>query len=197
MKQWWSMILLVTPGVVGCAREVRFVARPRQPIAVTKTVTKTETSLEPAENEDEEEEVELTSLEVSEEIARVCSLPDSTFPFDSAVIGGGAASALDALAACFAEGELAGRHLKIVGHADPRGTEEYNLALGQRRASAVGNYLVSRGIAEDKVETTSVGEYEARGVDEASWARDRRVEILLGDEALLIPKRRGASPDEI
>jgi peptidoglycan-associated lipoprotein len=193
------MMALGLPLAVGaCAKPQQCAARPSPPVAVTRTITKTETALAPtAAPVKPVKEVELTSVEVSEEIARVCALPDSSFAFDSAEIGGAAAVALDKLASCFAEGELAGRHLKIVGHADPRGTEEYNLALGQRRASAVGNYLMTKGISEARIETTSVGEYEARGNDEAGWARDRRVEILLGDEAVILPKRVGSPPEGI
>jgi peptidoglycan-associated lipoprotein len=174
----------------ACARGPRPVARALEPIAVTRTVTRTETRPSPLKAP---KDVELASLEVSEAIARVCALPDSSFDFDSSTIDGSVANALDALAACFREGELAGRHLKIVGHADPRGTDEYNLALGQRRASAVANYLVGKGLPEARIETTSVGEYEAKGKDEAGWQRDRRVEILLGDEAVLLPRPAGGA----
>jgi len=102
------------------------------------------------------------------------------------------------VAGCFREGELAGRHLKIVGHGGSRGREAYNLALGQRRASAVASYLVGRGLPEARIKTTSVGEYEAKGKEESGWRRDRRVEILLGDEAELLPRpASGSAPSGI
>ncbi|MBM4356992.1 MAG: hypothetical protein FJ096_02675 [Deltaproteobacteria bacterium] len=56
---------------------------------------------------------------------------------------------------------------------------------------------MKRGIPDARIETTSVGEYEASGRDEAGWARDRRVEILLGDEAVLEPKKAPPAPGEI
>lgn len=64
----------------------------------------------------------------------------------------------------------------IEGHADERGTREYNLALGERRANAAKNYLVSLGIPESRVSTISFGKErpEATGSDESAWAQNRR-----------------------
>ena len=64
----------------------------------------------------------------------------------------------------------------IEGHADERGTREYNLALGERRANAAKNYLASLGIDASRISTISYGKErpEALGSDEASWARNRR-----------------------
>jgi peptidoglycan-associated lipoprotein len=67
-------------------------------------------------------------------------------------------------------------NVTIEGHADERGTREYNLALGERRANAVRIYLESRGIASARMQTISWGKerLEAFGSDEASHARNRR-----------------------
>lgn len=64
----------------------------------------------------------------------------------------------------------------IEGHADERGTREYNLALGDRRANAAKNYLVARGISPSRITTISYGKERplALGSDEESWARNRR-----------------------
>ena len=64
----------------------------------------------------------------------------------------------------------------IEGHADERGTREYNLALGDRRANAVATYLANRGIAATRITTISYGKERplALGSDEASWAQNRR-----------------------
>jgi peptidoglycan-associated lipoprotein len=61
------------------------------------------------------------------------------------------------------------------GVTDPRGTEEYNIALGDRRAQAVRAYLVSLGIEQARIAVTSVGEEMAQGSDESGWAQDRSV----------------------
>ena len=64
----------------------------------------------------------------------------------------------------------------IEGHADERGTREYNLALGDRRANAAKNYLVARGIDPSRLTTISYGKERpvALGSDESSWAQNRR-----------------------
>ncbi|HIG36721.1 MAG TPA: peptidoglycan-associated lipoprotein, partial [Oceanospirillaceae bacterium] len=70
---------------------------------------------------------------------------------------------------------------KIVleGHADERGTREYNIALGERRGNAVSRYLVVQGVSVDAIEVVSFGEERPvnAGHDSASWAENRRVEI--------------------
>jgi peptidoglycan-associated lipoprotein len=64
----------------------------------------------------------------------------------------------------------------VEGHADERGTRDYNLALGQRRAEAARNYLISTGIAASRIDVISYGKErpEATGSDEQSWAQNRR-----------------------
>ena len=64
----------------------------------------------------------------------------------------------------------------IEGHADERGTRDYNLALGERRANATKNYLVSLGVDASRLNTVSYGKERpiALGSDESSWARNRR-----------------------
>lgn len=71
--------------------------------------------------------------------------------------------------------------LLIEGHCDERGTEEYNLALGERRAKAVRDYLVSLGVSADRLETISYGKSQPLdpGHDEAAWAKNRRAEFTI------------------
>jgi peptidoglycan-associated lipoprotein len=68
------------------------------------------------------------------------------------------------------------KRVTIEGHADERGTREYNLALGDRRANAAKNYLAARGIDASRINTISYGKERpiAMGSDEASWAQNRR-----------------------
>ena len=79
----------------------------------------------------------------------------------------------------------------IAGNCDERGTEEFNLALGQRRAAAVKDYLVQRGVAATRVETVSFGEERpvAQGSDEGAWSQNRRAEfeITAGGQTLKAP----------
>lgn len=66
--------------------------------------------------------------------------------------------------------------ITIEGHADERGTREYNLALGERRANAVKNYLVARGVSGSRINTISYGKERPAvvGSDESAWAQNRR-----------------------
>ena len=68
------------------------------------------------------------------------------------------------------------RRITIEGHCDERGTRDYNIALGERRANAAKNYLISVGIDASRVSTVSYGNERpiALGSDEASWAKNRR-----------------------
>lgn len=70
--------------------------------------------------------------------------------------------------------------LLLEGHCDWRGTDEYNLGLGDRRATAAKSYLTSIGVAADKVEIVSKGSLEAKkNADDATMAKDRRAEIVI------------------
>ena len=71
--------------------------------------------------------------------------------------------------------------LKIEGHCDERGTAEYNLALGERRAKVVMSYLVSLGVSPGRISTISYGEERpsASGHDERAWTKNRRAEFRL------------------
>ena len=69
--------------------------------------------------------------------------------------------------------------ISIEGHADERGTREYNLALGQRRAESVANYLIANGIQRNRLITKSYGEERplSLGSNNSAWSKNRRVEI--------------------
>jgi len=72
------------------------------------------------------------------------------------------------------------RHIVIEGNADERGSREYNLALGQKRADAVKSRLTLLGATDQQIETISYGEERPRtnGHDEAAWAQNRRADIV-------------------
>lgn len=80
--------------------------------------------------------------------------------------------------------------LLLEGHCDWRGTAEYNLALGDRRANAVKKYLQTAGIKPDRLENLSKGSLEAgKNADEATMAKDRRVDLIVVD-----PSKAAANP---
>jgi len=101
-----------------------------------------------------------------------CQLQTVRFAFDSEELSGSSRDQIEQNARCIRERNIRAVHL--AGHCDPRGTEEYNLALGDRRARSVQRYLQSLGV-ESRVTVSSMGEEMARGIDESGWDQDRRV----------------------
>lgn len=71
--------------------------------------------------------------------------------------------------------------IKIEGNCDPRGTNEYNMALGERRALSLKKYLSNLGVADDRMDTISYGEERIllHGHDELSWAQNRRDDLVI------------------
>lgn len=120
-------------------------------------------------------------INIDKSIQEACGISnsDAHFAFDEASIQSRDTAVLDQLAECFSTGALTGEQMRLVGHTDNRGDEEYNFVLGERRANAVRVYLVSVGASGTQISTTSRGELEATGSDEAGWAEDRRVDIIL------------------
>jgi len=124
-----------------------------------------------------------SSVSIAENVLQACSIADGNayFAFDSAKLNASDLGPLSAVAACFSTGPMAGRKLSLVGRADPRGTSEYNLALGQSRADAVAVYLTRHGMSAANASATSRGDMDATGSDEAGWAHDRRVDVILAE----------------
>ena len=96
------------------------------------------------------------------------------FALDSSELTPEARNILDRQAAWLNQHPQA--QLRIEGHCDERGTREYNLGLGERRANAVRNYLVSQGVSASRLETISYGKERPAvvGSNESAWAQNRR-----------------------
>jgi peptidoglycan-associated lipoprotein len=101
------------------------------------------------------------------------------FDYDSAELSADARAALDANAAVLKR--YAAWTVTIEGHCDERGTAEYNLALGERRAVAAQSYLLALGLPASRVKTVSYGKEFPfdPGHDEAAWARNRRAHFVI------------------
>ena len=173
MKRSILPVLSMLVLSVGCAKKTG-----DAPAESPETVAPAETA---ETNDYPDKDPEKSTIVIDAKIAELCEIPTAHFAFDSSNLGEDAQAALDALAECFMTGPAAGKSMRLVGHADPRGTEEYNMALGSRRAGSVAGYLGGKGIGNANLETSSKGELEATGTDEASWAADRKVEIFLAE----------------
>ena len=117
--------------------------------------------------------------EVKETVSySVSDLTRIHFDFDSYVLSSKARKTLTQNAEVMKA--LSGLKVRIEGHCDERGSDEYNLALGERRAQAAMNYLSTLGVPASRMSTISYGEEKALdpGHDEASWAKNRRAEFV-------------------
>jgi len=127
-----------------------------------------------------QEETGDQGLHFDEDIRRLCpGLASPKFDYDSSRVKQQFRDALIGLATCMNEGGLKGKSLLFVGRADPRGEEDYNLALGGRRAASVRDALSSLGVLGSRMDLSSRGELDAEGTNEATWANDRRVDVHL------------------
>ncbi|GAC1376812.1 MAG: peptidoglycan-associated lipoprotein Pal [Aquirhabdus sp.] len=99
------------------------------------------------------------------------------FDLDSSEIAQSDFAVLNAHASYLASNGAA--HTVLTGHTDERGTREYNMALGERRAKSVQTYLVTNGARADQIDVVSYGKEKPvdEGHDESAWAKNRRTEI--------------------
>lgn len=126
--------------------------------------------------EQEREEAEARAEEAEAEAMR--EITTFYFDFDTAEIKQEARDVLVAHARFLQANP--DQDVRIEGHADERGTKEYNLALGERRANAVQRFLVVNGASRGQTETVSYGEEKpaVMGSSESAWAQNRRVELI-------------------
>ena len=135
----------------------------------------------------DDEEVAAVDETPAEEIAPVVEEPEPVdplagidtvfyFDFDESILNAEARAALTVHAEVLKANSGSAR---IEGHADERGSREYNMALGERRANAVRDFLVLQGVDSSAIETVSYGEERPAEVGsyESSWARNRRAEL--------------------
>ncbi len=106
---------------------------------------------------------------------------DAFFNYDEATLDDAAQTALTASANWLKGKDGAGYNLLIEGHCDERGTEQYNLALGDRRANTAKDYLVTLGVDGGRIRTVSYGEERPfeTGHDEPAWSQNRRAHLVL------------------
>jgi peptidoglycan-associated lipoprotein len=157
-KGWFVLLLLealLVLLVVGCAASLKPPAPPAQP--------QRDRAVDPFAN-----------AKNRAEIAESCTLVPAYFAFDSSDLDSAARTALEQSARCLRQ--KGSSRVQVVGMTDPRGTEEYNLALGERRAQACKRYLVAMGTTGE-IGASSTGEEMAAGDDEQGWARDRRADL--------------------
>ena len=177
MTRWVKLLALVVLG--GCAHHS---SETRQPIAA-----RTEAKPMPAQSTTPACTVDgdcgLNQLCIRQQCLAVtpdlseCAMMRVHFSFDSAEIDAADKSSLERSARCLKADHAL--HVTIEGNADERGTEEYNLALGDRRATAVSTWLLSLGTSDTQLKTVSYGKENplCTAHDEACWAKNRRASV--------------------
>lgn len=103
----------------------------------------------------------------------LCKLENIYFAYNKYTLPKEGGEILQKNAACL--GKVPSRVVQIEGHCDQRGTEEYNLALSNERAQTVMKYLVRLGVKASRLRVVPKGELEAKGTNEDTWAKDRKV----------------------
>jgi len=169
---WIVMALLCLLLAAGCAKKPA--PTPVEP-APSETVMPAETVSGVAETGMSESAVSESTMQQTEAV--MAELQRVHFDFDQFTLSAEARDILTANAAYLQANS--GVRVRIEGHCDERGSDEYNLALGERRAQAAKDYLESLGVAADRLETISYGEELPldAGHDEAAWAKNRRAEF--------------------
>lgn len=152
--------------------------------ATTTPTTQTPTAKQESKPNVSQDQAVSPGLAVSPDIAAMCGIkattsPNPTFDYDKDDLTAEDRAVLDQLATCLMTGALKGKAVSLIGRADPRGTEEYNLGLGSRRADSVSQYLKRLGVAATQLAVTTRGAIDATGTDEAGWKKDRRVDVQL------------------
>jgi peptidoglycan-associated lipoprotein len=176
-----SIWVLLLVGAVACGgKKTPPVARPTPPPPGTATSGTSSTVSEPA-VVPPEPVLEDTSLNTKDldSLNRDSPLQPAFFAYDSTELDAAAQQALSANSAVLKQYPT--WVITIEGHADERGTAEYNLALGERRALAARNYLISLGIPADRLRTISYGkEFPFDPLHtEAAWSKNRRAHFVI------------------
>jgi peptidoglycan-associated lipoprotein len=178
--RWFVVALVALGGATGCSKD--------SPPAVSPLASPPDATPPPVASPQSHGD----AVVIAPEVKARCGIPESSdapkFKYDSAVLGAVGIETLDALATCLTDGPMRGETLLLVGRADPRGDDDYNMNLGTERAEAVEDHLRSKGVAGASITAQSRGESDARGDDEQSWALDRRVDVTVSAPTRLVSK---------
>jgi peptidoglycan-associated lipoprotein len=177
-----TLVLVLAAALTGCSKD-----KPKAKTPTTTTDTSGPTKDAPKKDPVVTADQQVSpSISVSGDIVAACGLKVSApsaanpkFDYDKDELTADDRAVLDQIATCLTTGALKGKSVALIGRADPRGTEEYNLGLGSKRASSVSKYLGKLGVGDPQMAVTTRGALDATGTDESGWKNDRRVDIQL------------------
>jgi outer membrane protein OmpA-like peptidoglycan-associated protein len=176
------VLVFATAALAGCGKDKPKAKTTPSPVADKPAAKEEPKKPEPVVGDDQKLS---NGLAVSADIVAACGLKitqsaaNPKFDYDKDELSADDKVVLDQIATCLTTGALKGKTVALIGRADPRGTEEYNLGLGSRRAASVGSYLGRLGVGQPQLAVTTRGALEATGTDESGWKNDRRVDIQL------------------
>ncbi len=180
----WSLVVVLLIAAAGCHKKPAPVTRPMPPPppsggTSTRPPTPPEPVNEPAIVPPEPVRDDAIASASLDDLNRNSLLKPVMFEFDSSELSAAAQQALQENASVLKK--YATWAVTIEGHCDERGTAEYNLALGERRAVAARAYLVSLGISADRLRTVSYGKEFPfdPGHDETAFAKNRRAHFVI------------------
>ena len=152
---------------------------PAQKAAQTTDTSKLSDTINPNDSTNKNDTIRGQSASVETTATPETSVRDINFDFDSSIIRPDAREILKVNADFLLKNRISS--IVIEGHCDERGTAEYNMALGQRRAQETKKYLVNLGIKESTITTISYGEERPLdpGNTEEAWAKNRRAHFLI------------------
>jgi peptidoglycan-associated lipoprotein len=181
-KAWlpisFVVILSVMFFTVSCAKKV--VQNEPEPMTQSEVSKAPDKSALEADQAKQKQDSRLRAEEAAREAAGAAFVNEIIhFSFDSALLSDQAQQILNDKADYMRTNS--GVTVTVEGHCDERGTDAYNIALGERRAESVKNFLVDLGISSNRLNTVSYGEERpiAIGQDEASWAKNRRAQFMV------------------
>jgi len=187
---WTLCVVVLGMFAMACPKKPKIVAQPPAAVdtapapAVAMPPTPVETKVE---NKDfvQETPIQRETLPADiEELNRYAQshgyIQDAYFGYDESGLSADAQSALTS-SANWLKGDGKGYNLLVEGHCDERGTEQYNLALGDKRANTAKEYLATLGVDGSRIRTVSYGEERPfdPGHDDAAWAKNRRAHLVL------------------
>lgn len=172
-----SLVLLCTSCLLACGGKAKTSTAPAAPPTAVATAQPAPAATASA--------AATPNVGVSADLVAQCKLRFShadrapTFEYNDTDLVEQDRAILQQVADCLTKGPLRDKHVQLVGRADPRGTDEYNLGLGTRRAETVRSYLQRLGVPASRLTPTTRGELDAAGTNEDTWQRDRRVDLEL------------------
>ncbi len=167
---------MVALMAAGCAKEE--VVKKDEPVVQEQTVQKQQ---EPVKQVEPVKQPEPKMEEaVVQKASEAISLETVYFDFDKSELRKDTMDVLAKNAEALLK-KAADAKIQIAGHCDERGSDEYNLALGDRRAKSVASYLKKLGVAENRISTISYGKEKPAvdGHDDAAWSKNRRAEFVI------------------